>query len=66
MTYPTISITLWEERMPKLEALLEFYRRDHPRISRSEIFWYGIDALYELKCTPKVPEGQSEGQKEAV
>ena len=66
MTYPTLSISVWTDRMPKLNELLELYRKDDHTISRTEIFWYAIDALHAIKCPSKGSDGQTEVQEEAA
>lgn len=65
-TSPTISIGVWEDRIYKLNELMEIYRRENRPISRTEIFWYAIDALHELKCPVQKTEGRSEVQQEAA
>ena len=66
MTYPTISISVWADRLPKLNELLALYRQDDPTISRTEIFWYAIDALHALKYPSKRADANTEGQEQAA
>jgi hypothetical protein len=66
MTYPTISISVWADRLPKLNELLALYRKDDPTISRTEIFWYAIDALHTIKCPSESSDANTEGQRDAA
>ena len=61
---PTITISVWQDRLEKLNDLLDFYRRENRPISRTEVFWYGIDALHALKCPSQNTIVQSEGQSD--
>jgi len=63
---PTISIGVWEDRLEKLDKLIAAYRRENRPITRTEIFWYGIDALYAIKCPSKQTDANAEGQRSAA
>lgn len=55
MTYPTLSISVDNDRLPLLLELLELYRRENHTASRSAVFWDGIETLYKIKCPSKSP-----------
>ena len=63
---PTISIGVWEDRLEKLDDLIAIYRRENRPITRTEIFWYAIDALHAIKCPPKQTSANTEGHEAAA
>lgn len=51
MTYPTISISLSEERTQKLREIIETLRQQDLTISRSESIGRAIDHFHPIVCT---------------
>lgn len=56
MTYPTISISLNEERTKKLIEIIQKLREQDVTISRSEAIARAIDAFHPIVCTSEGPK----------
>jgi hypothetical protein len=53
MSYPTISVSLNEERSDKLIKLIRLMRNQDETISRSEVVGTAIDTLYDKLLSPE-------------
>lgn len=54
-TYPTISISLNEERLTRLSELVRRLREDEEMISRSEVVGRAIDLFFLTTCSSESP-----------
>lgn len=62
MTYPTISVSLNDERLDKLSAILRKLREQEETVSRSEAIGRAIDHFYPIMCPSKSPDAPSSVQ----
>ncbi len=66
MTYPTISVSLNDDRLTKLSNILRKLREQEETISRSEAIGRAIDHFYPIMCPLENTSAPSSVQKEAA
>ena len=66
MTYPTISVSLNDERLKLLSEVLRALREHDETISRSEAIGRAIELFHPTVCPSKGSDANTEGQKEAA
>ena len=64
MTYPTISVSLNEDRLEKLGDILRVLREDDNTVSRSEAIARAIDYWHPILCPSKRTAIQAKGQEQ--
>ena len=65
MTYPTISVSLNDDRLSKLSDMLRTLRDQDETVSRSEVIGRAIDHLHPIVCPSKSPNTPSSVQAPA-
>ena len=66
MTYPTISISLNDDRLRKLSDILRKLREEDETVSRSEAIARAIDYFHPIVCPSKIPNTPSSVQEQAA